>query len=117
MEKLVGQYIQDIACGDFHSVALNSVGQVYSWGGGGQNKNKGQLGHSNKNDLPHPEEIKFFKDMKVAKIACGDYHTMVLTQAGELYAFGEGIMGQLGTGTKEDCPTPKKVKMNFELAL
>ena len=55
---------------------------MYSWGGGGQNKNKGQLGHSNKKDLPHPEEIKFFKDMKVAKIACGDYHTMVLTQAG-----------------------------------
>ena len=55
MEKLVGQHITDIACGDFHSIAINSVGKIYSWGGGGQNKNKGQLGHSNKKDLPHPE--------------------------------------------------------------
>jgi alpha-tubulin suppressor-like RCC1 family protein len=117
MEKLVGQHIVEVACGDFHSVALNSVGQIYSWGGGSQNKNKGQLGHSNKKDVPHPEEIKFFKDEKVEKIACGDYHTMVITQAGELFAFGEGNMGQLGTGGKEDCATPKKVKLNFELAL
>lgn len=117
MEKLVGQHIIDIACGDFHSIALNSIGQVYSWGGGGQNKNKGQLGHSNKKDLPHPEEIKFFKDKKVSKIACGDYHTMIITQNGELYAFGEGNMGQLGTGGKEDSSTPKKVKLNYELAL
>lgn len=114
MQKLVGQHIVDIACGDFHSVALNSIGQIYSWGGGSQNKNKGQLGHLNKKDVPHPEEIKFFKDRKVVKIACGHYHTMVITESGELYAFGEGRMGQLGTGGKQDCSTPKKVKIVFE---
>jgi alpha-tubulin suppressor-like RCC1 family protein len=54
----------------------------------------------NKKDVPHPEEIKFFKDRKVVKIACGHYHTMVITESGELYAFGEGRMGQLGTGGK-----------------
>ena len=114
---MVGQQIVDIACGDFHSVALNSIGEVYSWGGGGQNKNKGQLGHSNKKDLPHPEQIKFFKDKRVTKIACGDYHTMVMVKEGDLYAFGEGNMGQLGNGGKEDSSTPKKVKLNFSLAL
>lgn len=72
--------ILDIACGDFHSIALNTAGQVYSWGGGGQNKNKGQLGHSNKKDLSKPELIQFFKQKKVSKIACGDYHTMILTK-------------------------------------
>lgn len=38
---------------------------------------------------------------------------MIITQSGELYSFGEGSMGQLGTGTKEDSPTPKLVKINF----
>lgn len=80
IQRLKDQFITDIACGDFHSLALNSEGQVYSWGGGGQNKNKGQLGHSNKKDLPHPQLIQFFKTKKVVKIACGDYHTMVLTK-------------------------------------
>jgi alpha-tubulin suppressor-like RCC1 family protein len=34
------------------------------------------------------------------KIACGDYHTMVMVAEGDLYAFGEGNMGQLGNGGK-----------------
>lgn len=55
MEKLKGQNIKDIACGTFHGLALTNDGRVYSWGGGGKNKNKGQLGHQNKNDIPHPE--------------------------------------------------------------
>lgn len=115
IERLTGQIVTDIACGDFHSIALNSEGQVYSWGGGGQNKNKGQLGHANKKDLPHPELIQFFKGKKVRKIACGDYHTMVLTRDEELFAFGEGNYGQLGTGAKEDTASPRKVALNYSV--
>lgn len=117
IERLAGQQIVDIACGDFHSLALNAEGQVYSWGGGGTNKNKGQLGHSLKKDLPHPELIAFFKGRPVSQIACGDYHTMVLTREQELFAFGEGNFGQLGTGAKEDAATPKKVALNFAVQL
>jgi RCC1 and BTB domain-containing protein len=83
----IGQIV-DMACGDFHSIAFNTEGQVFSWGGGGQNKNKGQLGHSNKKDLSKPTIINFFTGKKVKKVACGDYHTMVLTRDEELYAFG-----------------------------
>lgn len=42
---------------------------------------------------------------------------MVMTKKGDLYAFGEGTAGQLGTGGKEDSSIPKKVRINFELAL
>lgn len=42
---------------------------------------------------------------------------MVMVAEGDLYAFGEGNMGQLGNGGKEDSSTPKKVKLNFSLAL
>lgn len=45
----------DIACGDFHSLALDDEGRVYSWGGGGNSKNKGQLGHGNNKDISQPE--------------------------------------------------------------
>lgn len=81
-------------------MALDSEGKVYSWGGGGSSKNKGQLGHGNMKDISQPEEIKFFKDKRVTKIACGDYHTMIMTSEDEIYAFGEGTLGQLGTGGK-----------------
>jgi len=33
--------IVDISCGDFHSVALEESGTVYTWGGGGASYNKG----------------------------------------------------------------------------
>lgn len=42
---------------------------------------------------------------------------MVLTEDEELYAFGEGIFGQLGTSSKEDSSTPKKVVLNFQVGL
>lgn len=67
--------------------------------------------------LPHPELIQFFKNKKVLKIACGDYHTMVITGDDELYAFGEGNYGQLGTGSKVDTSTPKKVILNFAVGI
>jgi alpha-tubulin suppressor-like RCC1 family protein len=79
--KLKGKNIVDIACGDFHSLALDDQGRVYSWGGGGSSKNKGQLGHGNMKDISQPEEIKFFSSIQVKHIACGDYHTMVMTES------------------------------------
>ena len=33
--------IVQIDCGDFHSIALDSEGRVYTWGGGGASYNKG----------------------------------------------------------------------------
>jgi len=44
VELLKGVEIIDIACGYDHSLALNSVGNVYSWGNGGY----GQLGQVSK---------------------------------------------------------------------
>ena len=36
-----GAKIAHIDCGDFHSVALDQYGVLYTWGGGGQSYNKG----------------------------------------------------------------------------
>lgn len=47
-----------IDCGDFHSAALNNDGDLYTWGGGGRDYNKGQLGHGHLNDVEHPEKVK-----------------------------------------------------------
>jgi len=37
----MGAKIVSIDCGDFHSVALDQYGVLYTWGGGGQSYNKG----------------------------------------------------------------------------
>lgn len=45
-------------------------------------------------------------------ITAGHYHTVVLTEAGELWAWGRNAVGQLGVGsksTKDDC-TPQRIQ-------
>ncbi len=86
---------------------------MYSWGGGGKNKNFGQHGRPDKN-LSEPDSIDFFKGKPVLQIACGDYHTMVLLENRELFAFGQGESGELGTGKKESSHHPRKVLLSFD---
>jgi alpha-tubulin suppressor-like RCC1 family protein len=41
VKSLYEKKIIDICCGDFHSVALENTGTIYTWGGGGASYNKG----------------------------------------------------------------------------
>lgn len=51
-----------------------------------------------------PEWIWFFS----FQVACGYAHTLVLTDEGQVYAWGANSYGQLGTGNKsnQSYPTP-----------
>ena len=53
-----GAVIVDIDCGDFHSVALDQYGVLYSWGGGGRSYNRGQCGHGNHDEVELPQIVK-----------------------------------------------------------
>lgn len=48
ISTLAGITITDIACGEHHSLALDSNGDVYSWGTPTSQYNKGQLGHGDR---------------------------------------------------------------------
>ena len=44
-----------------------------------------------------PEPVRFTGiESKVVKIACGEQHTLALTQRGQVYAWGQAKYGQLG---------------------
>lgn len=51
-------------------------------------------------------------DSRISDVACGDNHTLVLDENGEIYAFGDNSRGQLGTGraSYKGIPTPKLVE-------
>ena len=46
---------------------------------------------------------------KVAGVAAGRYHTVVFTEAGDLYTFGRGENGQLGHGGIGNESVPRLV--------
>ena len=50
-----------------------------------------------------------FDDDAVLMVACGEYHTTVLTEGGGVYTFGRGFDGQLGHGNRENQLAPRRV--------
>ncbi|KAG2425442.1 hypothetical protein HXX76_013652 [Chlamydomonas incerta] len=99
--------VDAVVCGAEYTVAVaSSRGQIYSWGWG----DFGRLGHGECGDVFVPRPIAFFSGRPVARVACGDTHTLVVTQGdGALYTFGRNQNGQLGLGHTNDCLSPQLV--------
>ncbi|KAL4716608.1 hypothetical protein ACJJTC_008243, partial [Scirpophaga incertulas] len=106
VEKLKGFKISAVACGIQHSVALNEWGQPYSWGC----NSMGQLGldpKSESNSYDVPTIVRLLATQNVIQISCGSYHSLALTNNGDLFAWGANSYGQCGLGTmtsKENTP-------------
>lgn len=51
-----------------------------------------------------PSFVSYFTDKFVSKVSCGDRFTVLLTDDGSIYSFGENDLGQLGSS---DCVRSK----------
>ena len=114
-EITIKNKIKVISCGDYHSCAISEDGILYTWGGGGESYNRGQCGHGNLKDYQNPKKVEYFikNNIKIKKVSCGGYHTIVISENDEeVYSFGKGIFGQCGYGQSEDTSNPKKVIFN-----
>ena len=70
----------------------------------------GRLGHGDCNDVFIPRAIDALRGRAVVRVACGDTHTLAVTEAGELYTFGRNSNGQLGHGSTDDSLAPRLVE-------
>jgi len=64
--------------------------------------------------LSQPRKIKELSRIK--KVACGDAHTLALTEDGKVYVFGFSYQGQLGlglTGESEVFQIFEPVRLDF----
>lgn len=59
-----------------------------------------------------PQKVLLPTSNPIIDIACGLHHTVVLTQAGEVFTFGSNQYGQLGTGDILPYVGPVQVKLN-----
>jgi alpha-tubulin suppressor-like RCC1 family protein len=50
-----------------------------------------------------------FEGSQVRTIACGSEHTLAVTEAGELWAWGQGAQGRLGLNDGQDRLVPTRV--------
>lgn len=82
-----------IVMGQFHALFLSKEGKVYSWG----DNTYGELGVSQSQKWrTNPEIIDFFNEIVCVDCDVGGRHSLVLTQEGKLYSFGDNSEGQCG---------------------
>ena len=89
-----------ISAGINHSLVLTKSGKVYAFGDG----EFGRLGDGDISDhdegIPKLINPRYFNDgennEKIIHISAGTGHSLVLTESGKVYAFGNGYGGRLG---------------------
>ena len=99
--------ISQIACGYNYTMFLTDNGDVYGVGSNGYY----QLGYSSStSNQSTPRHLSWFREggnnITISQIACGFYHTMFLTNDGDVYGVGSNGSYQLGyNGTfRESTP-------------
>ncbi|CAK4527097.1 unnamed protein product [Aphanomyces euteiches] len=95
--------LAEVACGAWHTAALTTTGDVYTWGWG----QHGQLGHETLESQVFPKLLDI--DWEVVNISCGTRHTTILTRDGEVHRWGfscpndQIVAGKSSESNKTHC--------------
>uniref|UniRef100_A0A1D1YLX2 Putative E3 ubiquitin-protein ligase HERC1 n=2 Tax=Anthurium amnicola TaxID=1678845 RepID=A0A1D1YLX2_9ARAE len=94
--------------GPGHSIAVTSSGQVYSFG----SNSSGQLGHGTLEEEWRPRLIRSLQGIRIIQAAAGAGRTMLISDAGRVYAFGKDSFGEAEYGVQGSklLTTPKPVE-------
>jgi len=101
--------ITSVRAGCAHTVALTSKGEVLSWGSNAHL----QLGEpAGLTRTATPIRVAIPPGTKVTAVRAGCFHSLALTSAGQVLAWGANDLGQIGTGdTAKEIGIPVKVKL------
>jgi alpha-tubulin suppressor-like RCC1 family protein len=110
--------VVQVSAGAYTSFVLTSTGQLFAFG----DNYWGQLGRTGNvyTDEPNPPALVSLPggSGRAIAVAAGGYHTLVLTDSGQLYGFGWNFYGQLGAavaeGENEAHPSPTRIELPAE---
>ncbi|XP_030879668.1 probable E3 ubiquitin-protein ligase HERC6 isoform X3 [Leptonychotes weddellii] len=97
-----------VSCGKEHSLAVCYKGRVFAWGAGSE----GQLGVGEFKEINlTPRKIKTLTGIKIIQVSCGHYHSLALSEDGQLFSWGSNSHGQLGLGKESPSQaSPQRVR-------
>ncbi|XP_023933292.1 alsin [Lingula anatina] len=112
-----GQDVCYISCGSNHSGAVTGDGHVFCWG----TSKSGQCGSGQATAVPLPTKVEIKepggicvhgiqgqnREVCMLQVACGDTHTLALSNSGEIWVWGAGC--QLGLNTEKECLVPQRL--------
>eukprot|EP01105_Mastigella_eilhardi_P008636 TRINITY_DN2089_c0_g1_i3.p1 TRINITY_DN2089_c0_g1~~TRINITY_DN2089_c0_g1_i3.p1 ORF type:complete len:1263 (-),score=254.68 TRINITY_DN2089_c0_g1_i3:29-3772(-) len=104
VSELADRRIQQVACGQVHSLALCASGDVFAWGFDGS---VGCLGlGAEAQCAAKPTAVLGLAGKHVEQVSCGEAFSVALTKNGDVYSWGFNAVGQLGLGNLETCYVP-----------
>ena len=92
-----GARIAQASAGNYHSLAVDRRGFLYSFGYGMYGG-----GHGDEERRWTPTRVAALEDTRVRAAAAGAFHSVVLTEASAVLTCGSGSHGQLGHGDEAD---------------
>jgi len=104
----VNKKVTYVATGHNHIIAVENFRKVYAWG----RNFEGQLGVGYScREVTEPTQVPDLTGFVIKEVVASEAHTLVLTELGELYAFGSPLYGRLGIGLASSLQvTPRKIK-------
>ncbi|XP_031258491.1 uncharacterized protein LOC116116569 isoform X1 [Pistacia vera] len=112
VDSLHGSIIKLVSAAKFHSVAVTTRGEIFTWGFG----RGGRLGHpefdihSGQAAVITPRQVTSgLGSCRVKTIAAAKHHTILATEGGGVFTWGSNREGQLGYTSVDTQPTPRRV--------
>jgi alpha-tubulin suppressor-like RCC1 family protein len=106
--------IKIISPGENFVILVTSNNRVISWG---CNKNNETGIDTTLSPVLIPVEItnrfNFMENESILSVASGQSHSILLTNAGRVFAWGSNIFGQLGEGTTNEFASPLEITNRF----
>lgn len=99
---LSGKTITRMSSAYGKSMALDSNGQVYAWGG----NTYGQVGDGTTTNRLSPVLVTGLSGITITGISSSTTHSLAIDNAGNAYAWGLNASGQLGDGTTTNRLSP-----------
>ena len=103
---------EKISAGSSHTCALNLVGEVFCWGVG----DLGRLGNGKWSGTSYPTSVLTLDEdgnaeplRDVVQVSAASEHTCALTSVGEVWCWGAGSRGKLGSGDEDSSRYAKLV--------
>ena len=103
--------IRQISCGGLHTAAVTDAGTVYTWG----DARAYQLGYAPHGftNQPTPALVESLEShVFITQVACGQTHTVALTDKGNIITWGSSKYGQCGHNDRQIVKNPKKVRID-----
>ncbi|KAG2600069.1 PH, RCC1 and FYVE domains-containing protein 1-like [Panicum virgatum] len=109
VESISVTIVDFISCGEFHTCAISASGDLFNWGDGSYHA--GLLGYDTGVSHWLPKRVSGpLEGLQVLSVACGSWHSALITSSGKVHTFGDGTFGVLGHGNRESVAYPKEVE-------